>query len=314
MLIDFKFSLFKAYLISFKTNYKHIFFYISWYLIVWLVTLVALLGLGIYTEIFNYSAMIQNYNWIISSFKHELVTFFIGYSYQDFKITEINFYGFLKLFVSENILNSAFSNMSLKEYFNVVFLPKKLIIAPFMIVYSSFVMTFSIGYIKTALKFQNDKKATLHDMYQYMYLLPQYFIGKIIIFLSLSFFMLFLGILSVLMFSALPLNQDIQKGIAVAGIIYAIIVVLMLALWTFVYQRLRFTKYFIIDKEVNAFQACKLSWNLTQGSVISLFLFSLVTVLVGIVHPMSGLFIMLAGWLNQQAEVSVYKQMLENKN
>lgn len=118
--------------------------------------------------------------------------------------------------------------------------------------------------------------------------------------------------------SGFSLNQDTQKKFAVPGIVYAVIVVLIvaliLALCTFVYQRLRFTKYFIIDKEVNAFQACRLSWNLTQGSVISLLLFSLATVLVGIAHPMSGLFIMLAGWLNQQAEVSVYKQMLENKN
>jgi len=310
MFINFKFSLFKAYVISLKTNYKHVLFYLSWYLILWLIGLAVLLGLGIYTDILNFSAMIQNYNWMIASLKNQLVTFFIGYRYQDSKITEISFYGFLKLIFSEDILNVTLSSMSLKEYFNVVFLPKKIGLIPVLMLYISFVMAASIGYIKTALKFQDNKKATLHDIYQYIYLLPQYFLGKIIILLFFLILIFLISILGLLVLSVPFFTGDTKKIIVFIGI-YGVIAAVFLM---YLCQRLRFVKYFIIDEEVSVFQACKLSWNLTQGNVVALSLFSLITFIVGWLHPMSGLFIILSAWLNQQAKVSVYKQMLENKN
>lgn len=319
MFLNFKFSIFKAYKTSLETNYKHLFFYISWYFIVWLLSLAAFFVLGVYTHILNVSAMTQNYSWIISLLKNQLISFFVGVDYSVKKLTEFSFYGFLKVLVSEDILNHALSTMSLKEYFKVVVLAHKFILVPMFILFLSFMMTISIGYIKSALQFQSGQKATLHDMYHYMYLLPQYFLGKIIMFLLLVitvFFMVLLGFITLGAFGFITLGAlrlDQTKGFALAGIAVIIILLVIFTFVAYIYQRLRFMKYFIIDKEVSAFKACKLSWNITKGAVISLSLFSLVTILVGVMHPISGLFIMLALLLNQQAEVSVYRQMIEEK-
>ncbi len=310
MFLNFKFSILNSYKTSLRVNYKNILFYLSWYGIITLVGFVVLFGLGIYSDILNISSMKQNYAWLISFFKHQLQSFFVGIKYSGMKITGFSFYDFLKLFISEDILNQTLQTMSFKEYFNLVLLPKKIVLVPFLMLYLSFMMTISIGYIKTELKFQSGKKATLHDMYQYIYLLPQYLFAKIIIFFicCICFFFPFVISFFVLGFNALTVKQNAPIT-QIELVFLAVLFIVMLILVTFLYQRLRFMKYFIIDQEVSAFKAAKLSWNTTQGSIMSLSLFSFVAVLVGVAHPMSGLLIMMSLWLNQQAEVSLYRQM-----
>lgn len=316
MFLNFKFSILEAYTTSLKVNYKNILFYLVWYGIITFVGFIVVFGLGIYSDILNISEMTQNYARMASSLKHQLISFFIGIEYSSMKFTGFNFYDLLKLFISEDILNHSLQTMSFKEYFNVVLLPKKIVLVPFLMLYLSFVMTVSIGYIKTALNFQSDKKATLHDMYQYMYLLPQYLFGKIIMFLVCFvplMVMFFIGFL-VLAFYMSMLKQNTPPTTHAELIFIGIAFIVMFAFVFYLYQRLRFIKYFIIDKEISAFKATKLSWDVTRGNVISLSLFSLVAVLVGAVHPMSGLFIMVSLWLNQQAEVSLYHQMTQFEN
>lgn len=317
MFLNFKFSIFDAYTTSLRVNYKNILFYLAWYGIIAFVSVIVSFGFEIYADLLNISAMKQNYAWIVSLLKVQLKSFFVGFNNSGMQaITGFSFYDFLKLFISEDILNHTLQSMSFKEYFNVVILPKKIVLIPFFMILLSFMMAVSIGYIKTALKFQSAKKATLHDMYQYIYLLPQYLFGKMIMFLICFvplMLMIFVGFL-VLGFYTSMLKQNTpttHAEILFIGIAFMV----MLIFISYLYQRLRFMKYFIIDKEVSAFKAAKLSWDVTRGSVILLSLFSSVAVLVGVAHPMSGLFMMISLWLNQQAEVSLYRQMtgLENK-
>lgn len=314
MFLKFKFSILNAYQDALQIRYKHLFFYLSWYAVIWCISFLMLLGWGVYTDIFNFSVMIQNYNWIIASFKQQVISFFIGFNFKDVKITGFSFYDFLKLLFSEDILNNTLSTMSLKEYFNVVLFPLKMVLVPLFIISLSFIMTISIGYIKTALLFQDNKQATLYDMYQYMYLVPQYFLGKIIIFSSSMTFICIPILIGLFVVDSSSLFKNIQNGSFFEIVLYATIFLLVFVFFIFIYQRLRFIKYFIIDQEVSAFKACSLSWKLTRGSVVSLTLFSSVTLLVMIIHPMTGLFIMITGWLNQQAEVSVYRQMIASEN
>ena len=312
MFLKFKFSILDAYKTSLRVNYKNIFFYLSWYGIITIIGFFALFGFGIYSDILNIPNLTQNYTWVVSSLKHQLIYFFIGIKYLDIKFTGFTFYDLLKLFASEDVLNHTLQSMSFKEYFNVIVLPKKIVLVPILMIWLSFLMAVSIGYIKTALKFQSGKNATLHDMYQYVYLLPQYLFGKIIINLVCSTSLMvpiFLGFL--VMYAKTPgQNSQLDKF----GLVVLILFLLGIIFASFLYQRLRFMKYFIIDKEVSAFKAVWLSWDVTRGSVISLSLFSSVAVLVAAAHPISGLFMMLSGWLNQQAEVSLYRQMIESEN
>ncbi|MBI2344543.1 hypothetical protein HYV10_00525 [Candidatus Dependentiae bacterium] len=309
-----KFSVLEAYKVSLRINYKHLLFYLFWYGIISVLTVLIAYIFLIYTHILNVSAMVQNYSWIISFFKDSFNNFFIGLNYKYAEFTEFSLYGFLKIFISEDILNSTLSSISLKEYINVVLVPLRYVLIPAILLWMSGVMTISIGYIKTALKFQNEQKAKLHDMYQYIYLLPQYFLGKMIFFLFFSFLVCLIGFVSFFILCLLPLNQNTQNGFVAIGIFFFVIALFAAVLLIYLWQRLRFIKYFIIDQEVSAFKACRLSWNLTKGSVISLFLFSLVTLLITVAHPKAGLLIMLSYWLNQQAEVNIYKQMVISKN
>jgi uncharacterized membrane protein len=310
MFLNFKFSIFDSYQTSLRVNYKNILFYLSWYVITSLVFLVLVFGFGIYTDILNGSVLTQNFAWILSVVKHQLVSFFVGIKYSKATFTGFSFYELLKTFISEDVLNQGLKTISFSEYFNVVLLPKKIVLVPLFMMYLSFVMAASIGYIKTALKFQSGKKATLHDIYQYIYLLPQYLLCKIIMFLICFGLLTFPCLLGVWAWYSKTPGQNTQLD--KFSFVLLTVALLMAVLALFIYQRLRFMKYFIIDKEVSAFHAVQLSWNLTQGSVISLLLFSLVAVLVGYAHPMSGLFLMLSLWLNRQAEVSLYRQMIES--
>ncbi len=311
MFLKFKYSLLHAYTTSLKTNYKHIFFYLAWYAIYFVAAAFVSILFLIYTDVLNYSAMMQNYDWILNSLQHQLRSFFWGTSYKDLNFNEFSFYGFLQLFLSEDIINPAFKTMSFKEYFNIVLIPHKTALAVLSMVWLTLNMTVSIGYIKTTLKFQTGKKAKLEDMYQYLFLLPQYCLGKLILFLSCLAPLTFLSITTILILGAASPDQNMQ--LAKFGLVLFIIFLLLCMFILFLYQRLRFIKYFIIDKKVSAFKAARLSWNLTQGSVISLLLFSVVSLTITTISPISGLCIMLSRWLNKQAETNVYLQMLENK-
>lgn len=308
MFLNFNFFVVDAYIGSIKTIYKNILFYLAWYGISVLLSMFFFYGLLWYIDVLH----IQNYHSFVPIIKKQLSFFVYGFDYNLQDIKSFNFYNFLKLIFTADLVNHNLEIMSLKEYCNIILFPKKIVVIPVCMIWISSIMTMSIGYIKTALRFQSGKKATLSDMYQYVYLLPRYFLAKTIVFL-----VCFIGIFfsSIIGFFVLIISEEnTQKEFAVTGIIFAIIVLLGLFLVTFFYQRLRFVKYFIIDQETSVFKAISLSWRMTQGNVLSLSLFSLIATTIGVLHPMSGLFIMMSSWLNQQAEVSLYRQMTASEN
>jgi len=71
----------------------------------------------------------------------------------------------------------------------------------------------------------------------------------------------------------------------------------------YVYQRLRFAKIFVIDKNLSIRQACALSWNLTKGSVLHLTGYSIVSSFIDNLVPILP--------LTTQVEVAIYLTMIQ---
>lgn len=79
----------------------------------------------------------------------------------------------------------------------------------------------------------------------------------------------------------------------------------------FIFQRLRFAKYFVIDKDQSIMQALHSSWSLTEGSVIHLVGFSMFAALLmslGRIFFPAMFFLLPLGF---QADANVYRQMVK---
>lgn len=68
-----------------------------------------------------------------------------------------------------------------------------------------------------------------------------------------------------------------------------------------IFQRLRFAKYFVIDKNESVMQALKSSWKMTKGSVIHLVGYSILATCFNALLPIIP--------LNSQVEAYVYREM-----
>ena len=132
----------------------------------------------------------------------------------------------------------------------------------------------SIGWTKVALDASSKKEVTHRYMYEFYYLAPRVFVANLIVGLA-----------------------------AMAG------AMLFLVPGVFLYERLRFAKYFIIDKNLSIVQSLQASWALTEGSVLHLFGFTLMSTLISSISNVLALGAIFTIPLASQTEANVYLQM-----
>lgn len=287
MFFDSKFSILKAYVTSFKINLEYIAFYMIWQFIVWFIGTAFVIYLAVLMDILDPQALMQDYSWIATYFFKMFTDISIVKSKMSAVASGHEPYDILKIVFPENILNHTLENMTWSEYWHVILMPKKIILILIGMILSIFAMTTSVGYLKTALKFQSGQKASLHDMYQHFHVVPQYFLGKMII-------------LGVFLLPLIPFLGSLNLALIIAMVVLAI----------FMYQRLRFMQYFIVDKGVTVFTAFKASWKATNGTVFHLCIYSIVSSLL-FMHPGTTVLILLFALIYKQADVNIYKQMIE---
>ncbi|HSW77150.1 MAG TPA: hypothetical protein VLG50_08895 [Candidatus Saccharimonadales bacterium] len=149
---------------------------------------------------------------------------------------------------------------------------------PTALVFKLFLDLISIGWTKIALDLDSRKHVSLSYIFKYYHFVPRVFCVNLIVG--------FLTILGALLF--------ILPGI-------------------FVYERLRFARYFIIDKNFDMMKALRASWNLTDGSVIHLFGFTLISIIVKSLGQLLILANLFTIPLQNQVEADVYRQMVSSK-
>lgn len=151
-------------------------------------------------------------------------------------------------------------------------------IIPTALALKLFVDMISVGWTKVALDMQAGKKVTVYYLFEYYYLVPRVFIVNLIVNLATILGTMFL---------------------LVPGI--------------FVYQRFRFAKYFIIDKNLSVVKALQSSWALTDGAVVQLFGFSMITFLVDSIARMFFFVELFVTPLKNQVETNVYTQLRSSR-
>lgn len=149
---------------------------------------------------------------------------------------------------------------------------------PTAIVLKMFLDLIFIGWTKIALDLDAKKQVSYRYIFEFYYLVPRVFIVNLIVGL-----------------------------VTMAGAL------LFLLPGIFMFQRLRFARYFIIDKNLSIVKALQASWLLTEGSVVHLFGFTLISFLVrslGHLLVVANFFIVP---LQNQVEANVYRQMIASK-
>lgn len=145
---------------------------------------------------------------------------------------------------------------------------------PTVLVYKLFLDMLSVGWTKVALDLNANRQVSAKYLYQYYYLVPRVFL--------------------------------VNLFVAVAFILGGMLFVLP---GVFLYQRLRFAKYFIIDKNLGMVKAVQASWALTEGAVLQLCGFSIVSTILdsfGNAIVLLKLFVMP---LQNQVDANVYVQL-----
>ncbi|MBP9765419.1 hypothetical protein KBD08_03725, partial [Candidatus Babeliales bacterium] len=148
------------------------------------------------------------------------------------------------------------------------------ILMPTLLALKLFLQMISVGWTKIALDLNAGKAVSYNYLFKYYYLVPRVFVVNLCVFLA--------TLLGTFLF--------IVPGI-------------------FMYQRLRFAKYFIIDKNLSIVKALQSSWALTHGSTIQLFSFTLVSGMLDAIGSVVFLFSLFLMPLHNQAEANVYTQL-----
>jgi hypothetical protein len=147
-------------------------------------------------------------------------------------------------------------------------------IIPTALVFKLFVDMISTGWVKVALDLNAGKKVSIKYIFEYYYLVPRVFIANLIV-----------------------------GAVTIAGSL------LFLLPGLFIYQRLRFARFFIIDKNLSIVKALQASWNATQGSVLHLTGFSLITIMLDKIADVFFVIKLFVIPLQNQTETNVYEQL-----
>lgn len=152
------------------------------------------------------------------------------------------------------------------------------IVVPTMLVLKLFVDMIAIGWTKIALDLIDKKSVSVRYLFQYYYLVPRVFLVSLIV-----------------------------------GILTTLGTILFIIPGIFVYERLRFSRYFIIDKNLSIIKALQASWSLTEKSVFPLFGFTMVAVVVESISNVLVVAYLFLTPLQNQVEADVYRQLIDAK-
>lgn len=131
-----------------------------------------------------------------------------------------------------------------------------------------FLAVLSVGWIKIGLDLLDDKHVDYAYLFKFYYFVPRV--------LGVTFLRIFVATIGLFL-------------LVIPGII--------------VFQRLRFAKYFVVDKNQPIIQALKSSWRLTNGSVVNLVGYSVLNGCFNGLMPIIP--------LNSQVEAYIYRQMVK---
>jgi len=148
-------------------------------------------------------------------------------------------------------------------------------IIPTSLVLKLFIDMMTIGWVKIALDLNANKKVTFKYLFDYYYLVPRVFLVNLVVGLA-----------------------------TIAGLTLFVIPGI------FVYQRLRFAKFFIIDKNLSIVKALQSSWSFTQGSVLELTGFSLISLMLNNIANFVFIFKIFVLPVQNQTETNIYQQLL----
>lgn len=169
---------------------------------------------------------------------------------------------------------------------------------------------FLIGYIKLNLNIYDKKKASLDLLYKFYKKVPQIFIVQLIsVAASLAVLVLGLG-LSFLLLSLKILVASSSFKLWILFYVGIAVGLISIGWAIFIFQRLRFAQYVIIDQDVSIRQAIRVSKMITKGSVIHLAFFSVVLLMLTVMVNFIPLVAMiLFAFISEPIFVCVYRQL-----
>ena len=132
----------------------------------------------------------------------------------------------------------------------------------------------SIGWIKIALDLNVNKEVHVSYLFKYFYLVPRVLIADLIV-----------------------------------GIITIFASLLFLVPGIFLYQRLRFARFFIIDKNLSILESLKASWIVTESAVLQLTGFSIISLILDRVSDILVVFKLFTIPLQNQTKTNIYQQL-----
>lgn len=160
----------------------------------------------------------------------------------------------------------------------------------------------AVGWIKMALGLQDNKKdVSERYLFKFYALVPSYFVVNLLAGLAV------LASLAVVGGIAYGVFRDGHPGIAM------VVGLLAMIPGIFVHQRLRFAKYFVLDKGQGILDALRSSWEMTCGSVWHLLVYSIFAGFVAALGSAVFLALFFVMPLAYQADAHVYRQMLKAK-
>lgn len=152
------------------------------------------------------------------------------------------------------------------------------LLAPTLLILKLVIDMISIGWTKIALSLNANQPISIRYLFSYYYLVPRVFVVNLIV-----------GLATLVGFALL-----IIPGI-------------------FIHQRLRFAKYFVIDKNLGIVKALQASWALTEGSVVHLCGYSVIATILESIAVAFGLLWLFVTPLANQVDANVYRQLVDGK-
>jgi hypothetical protein len=209
------------------------------------------------------------------------------------EITKNNFFFFIPFILILEILYilpNFLINLFKKDYFSFLTLLGLLI--PVLIL----ILIAKIGFIRISLKFYNNEKPKFNDFFKSYNLFFKFLIGWVLYSLIIFGILIFLIILFYFFAQIIFLAYVLMGFIIILGIILLI--------------RFYFFDYFIVEKELAPLEAFKNSWKITKESLLNLFLFFFLVIIINFISAfvfLIGLFIAIP--LTNLSKVYVYKKL-----
>lgn len=158
----------------------------------------------------------------------------------------------------------------------------------------------AVGWIKMALGLQdNNKDVSERYLFKFYALVPSYFVVNLLAGFAV------LASLGVVGGVAYGVFRDGHPGLAL------VLGVLAMLPGIYVHQRLRFAKYFVLDKGQGVVEALRSSWDMTCGSVVHLIVYSIFAAFVAALGSAVFLALFFVMPLAYQVDAHVYRQLVK---